>query len=217
MKRKNLYMAAALLAAFVLWTVLIRFVDVRAIGPEGSEVGFSRLNQAVHDLTGVNPALYEITDWLGLLPIATMLFFACLGLAEWISRKSLFRVDRDILALGVLYLALMAAYLLFETVVINYRPTLIEGHLEVSYPSSTTLLVMCVMPTAGMQMRRRCRSIRWRWCGSAAISLFCAVTVGGRVLSGVHWITDIVGGLLLSAALITAYRAALCHLDENAP
>ena len=121
MKKKTLYMAAVLLAAFALWTLLIRFFDVRAIGPEGSEVGFSRLNQAVHDLTGVNPTLYEITDWLGLLPIATMLLFACLGLAEWISRKSLFRVDRDILALGVLYLALMTVYLFFETVVINYR------------------------------------------------------------------------------------------------
>ena len=154
MERKNkkmLALGASLVAAFALWTVLVRFVDVRAIGPEGSSVGFAALNGFVHELTGVNWLLYTVTDWLGLVPIAAALGFAILGLVQLIKRKSLWKVDRSILALGVFYIVVIAAYVFFEMVVINYRPTLIEGYLEASYPSSTTMLVTCVMPTAAMQ------------------------------------------------------------------
>ena len=153
--KKALVCGASLLIAFVLWTVLVCLVDVQAIGPEGSSVGFGTLNGYVHDLTGVNMSLYVITDWLGLVPIGIAFGFAVLGLVQLIKRKSLLKVDRSILVLGGFYIVVMAVYILFETVVINYRPTLIDGYLEASYPSSTTMLVMCVMPTAMMQLRDR--------------------------------------------------------------
>ena len=146
--KKALVCGASLLIAFVLWTVLVCLVDVQAIGTEGSSVGFGTLNGYVHDLTGVNMSLYVITDWLGLVPIGIAFGFAVLGLVQLIKRKSLLKVDRSILVLGGFYIVVMAVYILFETVVINYRPTLIDGYLEASYPSSTTMLVMCVMPTA---------------------------------------------------------------------
>ena len=132
-----------MLATFALWTVLVCIVDVQAIGPRGSEVGFATLNDWVHGLTGVNMTLYTVTDWLGLVPIAVAFGFGIFGLVQWIRRKSLRAVDRSILALGGFYVAVMAVYLLFETVVINYRPVLIDGYLEASYPSSTTMLVLC--------------------------------------------------------------------------
>ena len=78
-----------------------------------------------------------------------------LGLGQLLKGKSLLKVERSILALGVFYAVVMAAYLVFEVWVVNYRPVLIEGALEASYPSSTTLLVLCVMPTAMMQLRQR--------------------------------------------------------------
>ena len=137
-----------MLAVFVLWTVLIRFVDVEAIGPRQSSVGFATLNGYIHNLTGVIMSLYIITDWLGLVPIGVAFGFAVLGIVQCIKRKSLLKVDRSILTLGGFYIVVMAVYILFEIVVINYRPTLIDGYLEASYPSSTTILVMCVMPTA---------------------------------------------------------------------
>ena len=141
MEKKNsrlFWVGVGLLAAFVLWTVLVCFVDVRAIGPRQSSVGFATLNGYIHNLTGVNMSLYVITDWLGLVPIGVAFGFAVLGLVQWIKRKSLLKVDRSILALGGFYIVVMAVYILFEIVVINYRPTLIDGYLEASYPSSTT-------------------------------------------------------------------------------
>ena len=203
--RKLFWVGVGLLAVFVLWTVLVHFVDVRAIGPEGSSVGFAALNGFVHELTGVNWFLYTITDWLGIVPIAVALGFAILGLVQLIKRKSLWKVDHRILALGVFYIVVMAAYIFFEVVVINYRPTLIDGYLEASYPSSTTMLVMCVMPTAAMQLNVRIKNTVLRRFAVIAIVVFTAFMVIGRLVSGVHWITDIIGGALLSAGLVTMY------------
>ena len=209
--KKRLVLGAGLVVAFVLWTVLVCFVDMRTIGPEGSSVGFATLNGFVHELTGVNWLLYTVTDWLGLVPIAVALGFAILGLVQLIKRKSLWKVDHSILALGVFYIVVMAAYLVFEIVVINYRPTLIEGYLEASYPSSTTMLVMCVMPTAAMQLNARIKNTVFRRCVIITIIVFIAFMVIGRFLSGVHWITDIIGGALFSAGVVTTYFS-ICNI-----
>ena len=208
-------MALCLLTAFALWTAALRFVDVQAIGPEGTSVGFAALNRFAHGFTGVHMTLYVITDWLGLVPIATAAGFGTLGLCQWVQRKSLRKVDGSILALGGFYLAVMAAFLLFEVFVINYRPILIDGRLEASYPSSTTMLALCVMPTAQMQLRGRIQNHTLRKCVSGIISIFTGFMVVGRLLSGVHWFTDIVGGILLSVGLVLLYYSAVSFLHKK--
>ena len=207
--RKSFIVSICMLTAFVLWTVAISFVDVRAIGPQGSSVGFAGINGYVHNLTGVHFSLYNITDWLGLVPIFVCMGFGVLGLTQWIKRKSIRKVDHDILILGGFYIVTIASYLFFESVVINYRPVLINGYLEASYPSSTTLLVTCVMPTAIMQLGSRIRNKLLRNIVAATLVAFIAFMVIGRLLSGVHWLTDIVGGALLSTGLVLIYRAII--------
>ena len=150
--------------------------------------------------------LYTITDWLSLVPLVLVLGFAILGLVQWVKRKSILKVDRSILILGGFYVAVMAVYVFFEIFVINYRPVLIEGFLECSYPSSTTMLVMCVMPTAMMQFHTRIKNGIVKGCITCAITAFTAFMVIGRLISGVHWFTDIVGGALLSGGLVTLYH-----------
>lgn len=206
MKRKFLT-ATCFLSLFVLWTILICFVDVKAIGPNNSEVGFAALNGFLQSLTGVNMTLYTITDWLGLLPVAVAFSFAVLGLVQWIKRKSLMKVDYSLFILGAFYLATIAVYVLFENVVINYRPVLINNFLEVSYPSSTTLLTLCVMPTAVLQLKSRIKNLALKRITIILIYLFTAFMVVARLISGVHWFTDIIGGVLISVALVTFYRS----------
>ena len=213
-KSRNLYTACGCLAAFLMWTAAVRFLDVRAIGPQGSEVGFAGLNQWVHQLTGVHMGLYTLTDWLGLVPLGFALGFALLGLVQWIGRKSLRKVDRSILVLGGFYLVVLGAFLFFEEVVVNYRPVLIEGVLEASYPSSTTLLVLCVMTTAMMQLNTRIRNPKVRRWATMGITAFVLFMVVARLLSGVHWFSDIVGGILLSAGLVLLYDA-VSRLDQT--
>ena len=207
-QRNSLFSALWSLAAFTIWTVALRFVDVQAIGPRDSSVGFATVNGFVHNLTGVRMTLYTITDWLGLVPVAFGFGFAILGLVQWIRRKQIRKVDRDILVLGGFYILVLATYLLFETVVINYRPVLIAGFLEVSYPSSTTLLVLTVMPTAKLQLHSRIQHSLLRTVLCTAISLFWIFMIVGRLISGVHWFSDIIGGIFLGAGLTQLYKAA---------
>ena len=207
--QKNFCIAICMLIAFVMWTVAIRFVDVQAIGPQESSVGFATINQFVHNLTGVHMSLYTITDWLGLVPLMFVMGFGTLGLIQWIKRKHLLKVDYSILVLGGFYIVVMAAYVLFEVLVINYRPVLINGSLEASYPSSTTMLVMCVMPTAIMQFDTRIKNDVLKRCVTYAITAFIVFMVIGRLVSGVHWFTDIIGGALFSTGLVLMHRAII--------
>lgn len=215
--KKPFVSALALLLAFAVWTVLVGLVDLQSIGPNGSCVGFATVNALFHRLTGTHMTLYTITDWLGLVPVAVGLGFALLGLVQWIGRKNPLKADPDLLLLGGFYLVTLAAYLLFESVVINYRPVLINGYLEASYPSSTTLLVLCVMPTAQWQFQSRIKRTRLRRGVNTLIGLFIVFMVIGRLLSGVHWLTDIIGGILLSAGLVRLYIALCESLQTKTP
>lgn len=206
-RQRKLLLAFLCLVAFVLWTTLLPLVDTKPIGPRGSSVGFATFNGFVHGLTGVCMPLYLVTDWLGLVPIAVAFGFAVLGLVQWIRRRRLLAVDRSILVLGGFYLATLAVYVLFELLVINCRPVLIDGFLEASYPSSTTVLTLCIMPTAGMQFAARIRKKALRCCVTATVAAFTVFMVLGRFLSGVHWASDIIGGFLVSAGLVGLYDA----------
>ena len=203
--RKNIYVTLALFLLFVLWTLAIKLIDVQSIGPNGSEVGFAALNGLIHNVTGVHMELYIITDWLGLVPVFVAFGFAVLGLVQLIKRRSFLKVDYSILVLGGFYILVISAYILFEMLAVNYRPVLIDGYLEASYPSSTTLLVMCVMPTSVMQLHTRIKNKNIRNIISVVIYAFMAFMVIGRFVSGVHWLTDIVGGIILSAGLVMLY------------
>ena len=214
-KYKMLRTGLGLLAAFALWTLLIRHADVRAVGPRGTAVGFAAFNVRFHRLTGVHMALYTLTDWLGLVPIAVCLCLGAVGFAQLIRRRRLLRVDADLLLLGVYYVLVILGYLFFEMIPINYRPILINGNLEASYPSSTTLLVLSVMPTLKLQIDRRCGNRRIRTAAAGFAAGFSAFTVVGRLLSGVHWATDIIGSVLLSAGLFLLYRSAVAFADES--
>ncbi|MGN0379976.1 MAG: phosphatase PAP2 family protein [Butyrivibrio sp.] len=208
---RNFIVTGGLLVLFILWTLAVKTVDVQAIGPGGSAVGFAHINSAFHRLTGVNMVLYTITDWLAIVPFCFVLGFAVLGLLQWIRRKHFLKVDGNILILGGFYIIVMAAYVLFEMFVINYRPVLINGYLEASYPSSTTMLVLCVMPTAVMQFSGRIRNRRAKTVINVLLIAFGTFMVIGRLISGVHWLSDIIGGALLSAGLVMLYYSC-CRL-----
>jgi len=195
-----------LLALFILWTALVSHVDVRPIGPMESEVGLAGLNQAVRDMVGVNFTLYNLTDLMSIIPLGICAAFGIMGLVQLLRRRSIAKVDRDILALGVFYIIVIGAFLFFEVCVINFRPVLIEGVLEASYPSSTTMLTICVMSTAAMQMKIRIANEKIRKAAVIIIYSFTSFMVVGRIISGVHWITDIIGGIILSEALVGMYK-----------
>ena len=214
--KKNFCFSLIFVILFCLFTALIQTIDVKPIGINNTNVGFATLNSWFHSLTGVNMTLYNITDWLGLVPIFVCMIFGCVGLAQLIKRKSLIKVDFDIIILGVYYIIVIFFYLIFEMIPINYRPIFINGFAECSYPSSTTLLVLSVMPTLVFQTYKRVKKHILKQiilCFSIAFSIFMVI---GRLISGVHWITDIMGACLISTGLYYFYKGiVLWNLAKN--
>jgi len=196
---------------FVALSLALTGVDVQPIGPMGTNVGLAALNGYVQRLVGVHLVWYHITDWMGLASVAAAVGFAALGLYQVIKGKRLRRVDAPILLLGGFYILLMAVYFFFETVVINFRPVILDKLPEASYPSSHTVMAVCIMSTGAKLLRclypkrRKLLTI-----ADSAAAVIISVTVLGRFISGVHWFTDIVGGLLLAFALTELYRGACC-------
>lgn len=207
--KRILFIGIMLIVAFVVWTGLILTVDVQPLGQNGTNIGFTTFNLWFHKWTGVHMTIYTITDWLGLIPILVCLIFAGVGLIQLITRKSLFKVDYDIIALGIYYMIVIVAFLGFEMIPINYRPILIEGAMETSYPSSTTLLVLSVMPTLIFQSKRRIENDIMKNAVVILTIFFSAFMVIGRLMAGVHWFTDIVGGILLSMGLFYIYKGVV--------
>lgn len=211
--RTNFVIAGVLLVLFILYTISLLFIDVAPIGPRGSWVAYASVNEAVRQFVGVNMNLYQITDWASLAAIFVALGFSFLGLIQWVKRKHILRVDKSILTLGGFYLVVFAAYVFFEVFVVNYRPVLVDGMLEASYPSSTTMLVMTIMPTAMILFHRLIDSHKARVAVNTICGLFTVLMVVGRVASGVHWITDILGGLLLSSGIVMLYYSVCKYID----
>lgn len=207
--KRDLKFGGALIAIFALWTALIQCVDVRPVGQNGTNVGFAAFNVWFHELTGVHLGLYTATDWLEAIPLLVCVAFGVLGFVQLVKRRSLMKVDADILLLGGHYVLVILAYLLFEMIPINYRPIPIEGVMETSYPSSTTLLVLSVMPTLKFQIDRRETRLSVRKATGVFVIAFSAFMVAGRLFSGVHWFTDIAGGVFLGAGLFMLYRGAV--------
>lgn len=208
-KTKNQFIIGITLSVlFILYTVSLKFVDIKPIGPNGSSVAYAGINNAVHELFGVNMTLYNITDWAGIVTILVAFNFGVLGFIQLIKRKNISKVDSSILVLGAFYIVVFGVYAFFEFNVINRRPVLIEGILESSYPSSTTMLAMCVLPTAVMQYRRLIKDSKIKNAVSVVCGLFTAFMVIGRLICGVHWFTDILGGAIFSVAMILLYCSA---------
>lgn len=214
-KRKKIICILTVTTIFVIFTIALMSYDVKEIGPMASSVGFSQFNDFMHHFIGVNMLYYEITDWLGLFPVFIGLIFAFMGLYQLIQRKSIKKVDRKIIGLGIYYVILIIVYIFFETFIINYRPILIDGFLEPSYPSTHIMISLCVLIPTHFMIKEMIKSKVLIITINLLISLVLIIIIFGRILSGVHWMTDIIGGLLLSSTLILSFLTFVPYKDKH--
>lgn len=201
MKKKNIVIAMILTVISIIYTYLVKVVDVKAIGPNGSVVGFAKFNDGFRNLVGHHMGLYKITEILGLIVILIVLIYGLLGLVQLIKRKSLVKVDRELILLGTLYVLMAVVYVFFEKFIINYRPIIIDGELEASYPSSHTILAICICVSSLIVSRKYLSDKYLKIANVITILLLLGVFLG-RVISGVHWISDILGGVIIASTLL---------------
>ena len=207
-KKRNFFISTILILLAVVFTILVKVVDVKQVGVNGTSIGFATLNQIVFRTTGVNMMWYHITDWLGLVPIFMAMAYAVLGLVQLIKRKSLFKVDKEIKILGLFYVVVISIYILFEKVIVNYRPILMNGFLEASYPSSHTLMTICLCGSSIIVNKKLFNNKIAKLMNMLSL-VIVMITVIGRLLSGVHWFTDIFGGILISISLLITFHSII--------
>ena len=206
-KKGNIIISIFLTIVSVIYTLLVKYVDVKAIGPNNSKVGFSSLNDAFRNLVNSNMGIYKITELLGYIIILIVLVYGALGLIELIKNKSIKKVDRELIILGCFYGLVLITYVLFEKVIINYRPILIDNELEASYPSSHTILSLCIGISSIIVSKKYLNKKYLKITNTLTIVLMSLVLVG-RMISGVHWISDIIGGIIISCTLLMYFKTA---------
>ena len=213
-KKRNFLISGILLLIAITFTILVKVVDVKQIGVNNSSIGFATLNQFIFETTGVNMFWYHITDWLGLIPVFMAIVYAFIGLIQLIKRRSIFKVDKEIILLGLYYIIVIALYVFFEKVIINYRPILMNGFLEASYPSSHTLMTICICGSSILINKKLFNNKITKVINYLSI-IIITITVVGRLISGVHWFTDIIGGILISSGLLMTFYSLLSIINKE--
>lgn len=214
MKKRNLLFSVLFLFLAILFTILVQVVDVQAIGPNESLVGFATINQVVFDTLKTNDTLYHLTEWVGILPIFIALLYALVGFGELIKTKDLRKVDKNLLSLAVFYIVVIGVYVLFEIYEVNYRPILMDGVLEASYPSSHTMMAICICGSSLFISKRIFKAQFAKVLNLLSILVMIFLVVG-RLVSGAHWFTDILGGILISGALLMIFYTVIDSFKEK--
>lgn len=213
-KRRNILISTILILLAIVFTILVKVVDVKTIGVNESKIGFATLNQFVFKTVGVNMTWYNITDWLGIIPILMAMLYAFIGVIQLIKRRSIFKVDKELIILGLFYIIVVFIYIFFEKIIVNYRPILMNGFLEASYPSSHTLITICLCGSS-IIINNKLFNNRTTKITNILSTIIIVTTVVGRLVSGVHWFTDIVGGILISIALLMTLYTLIYSLKSK--
>lgn len=215
LKKKNIIVSICLIILSVIYTILVKYVDVAPIGPKASSVGFSTLNKFVFNFLGRSNIWYNITEVLGMISILIALFYALIGLYKLIKNKSILKIDKEIIILGIFYFVVLLVYLFFEKVIINYRPVLVKGTLEASYPSSHTMLSICICLSAIIINNKLYKNMRISKIINTLSIIIMITTTVGRLLSGMHWVSDILGGIIISICLSYIFKTVIYSLNEE--
>ena len=208
MKRRNIILSIIMTLFTGVYVYLVKTVDVKAIGPNKSSVGFSKINKAFIDLVGSNMTIYKLTEIVGLIVLLIVGIYGLIGLIQLIKRKSLLKIDREIISLGVLYVLMLMVYVFFEKFIINYRPIIIDGELEASFPSSHTVLSICIC-ISSLIVSKKYVPKKYINLTTFITVLLLTIVFLGRTISGVHWISDILGGIIISLTLLMYFYTIL--------
>ena len=61
-RKRLLLIGILLILLFIIWTILVKLIDVQPLGVNGTNIGFATINTWFHNLTGVHMKIYIITD-----------------------------------------------------------------------------------------------------------------------------------------------------------
>ena len=208
MKKRNLILTILFLVSSIIFIVLLKTIDIKCTALINSCIGFATINQFIYNKIEVNLTWYTITDWLGIIPILMSMVYTIVGFKQMIKRKSIKKVDKEIIILGIFYIIVISTYVIFEKYIINYRPIFMNGFLEASFPSSHTLMTICLCGSSIIINNKLFKNNFTKILNIISL-IIIFITIIGRLISGVHWFTDIIGGILISSYLLMLFYSFL--------
>lgn len=213
-QKRNIIISTILTSLAIIFTILVQIIDVQPVGVNNTKLGFATINKFIFNTIGVNKIWHHITDFLGIIPIIMAIIYALIGIIQLIKRKSIIKIDKEIILLGLFYITVIIIYIFFEKYIINYRPVILDKTPEASYPSSHTLLTICLCGSSVLinnkkYSRKKTKKI------NIILLIVLTLTVIGRLLSGVHWFTDIIGGILISSSLLSIFNTLLSLIPSK--
>ena len=209
MKKRSVIISIVLITLCILYTIVVKEVNVSAIGPNESKVGLSCINDFFKDIIGVNKGFYTITNFMDIVLVLIPAIYGVIGLGQLIKRKNLMKGDRELYVLAIFYSIVVLTYVCFEHITINYRPVLINGELDLSYPSSHTLAAICICGSSIIINFKLFKDKGIFKCITLLSTISMFILILGRLLSGYHWFTDIIGGILIASTLLYIFNSML--------
>lgn len=215
--KRNKFAAVLITALTVLFTIMVVTFDVQAIGPNGTSVGFASINKVFADLFAYNENFDKISDVIMYFSFLLVLAAVFMGVVELVKRKSLFKVDSEIIVYGVVLVILVILKVAFDKIALNYRPVLVPGEteLEASFPSTHAMISTALFAGFCMVINPYLKDKKIKTTVNALIGILIALEVVCRVIAGVHWLTDIIGGLLFAFTLAVAMKAVIGIIDSK--
>lgn len=215
-KTKNGFLLTViLLVGFLIYTMCVMHVDAKPMGLDGTKIGFASLNVPIHQFLGFNKVFYYLSKGIGVITFVVAGFFAALTVIEMVIRKGIFKADQSLYALCVIYVLVIIAYVLFDKIAINFRPIDMGEGLEPSYPSTHTMLAVVVFVTGAIQLKYRLDESVIKKTVIIVLYALNGLMILFRMLSGVHWFTDILGGVIIGVVFISLYINMLSFINDK--
>lgn len=214
MRKKRLLFGILLLILFIIFTVLVKTVDVKATGVASVKVGFSTINGFLAKAFPYNEIFHKLSDYVGYLAFLICAVYGTIGLIQLITRRNVLKVDEEILLLGFLYVTTLILKIVFDIFVVNYRPVIIGGELKSSYPSSHTFMAL-ITSISSIVINKKKYNNKITKITNYLCTVLAFLIIITRIMSGVHWMSDIVGSVILSFALVFIYSGLITSKDNN--
>ncbi len=161
----------------------------------------------------------KITNIILISSFAVLAIFVILAICQWISRKSLKKVDKELLWFPLPLALVAATYVVFDKfLVLNTRP---DGSGEPSFPSTHVMVATTIFLLAAIVLPKYIKSKVACAVLYVFMLAFIALVSAGRVLANKHWLSDVLGALgfaivfaLIYYLIIRRYKNAK-HLHKN--
>lgn len=211
MRRKSLDIIISILWLILLiFTILVSFVDVKIYNVTNTEIGLYSLNK-IFLVNSINSNYINIiSNGIFLICLLVIILMLLLITFEYFKTK---KINKNNLNFIIHFLIMVLIWIIFDKIlIINYRPILINGNIEGSYPSTHVMVSTFVLLFLSDKLKKIFKNDKIFYIISIGLIIIQSIS---RILLTMHWFTDIIGGLLIGCLLFFTFLRGEYGFNNN--